>query len=305
MMDVFRPLLESPFLGEIMAVGAGLVWAFAVILYRTTGRAVHPLGLNLFKTALGSLLLAATVLALGQPVLPDRPWQSYALLAASGIIGITVSDTLFFACLNRLGAGLTGIVDCVNVPFIILFSFVFIGERLSLRQSLGVVLILLAIILVTGKKDAALPPRRDLLPGIGLGVLAMITMAAGIVMVKPLLHQTPVIWATFLRSAAATAALAAVMLFHPGRAAILRPLRTPANWRAMVPAAFLGSYIALVAWMAGMKFTQASVAAPLSQLNSVFIFVLAAIFLKEKITGIKTAALVLATLGAVFVSWPR
>jgi len=33
--------------------------------------------------------------------------------------------------------------------------------------------------------------------------------------------------------------------------------------------------------------------------------VLAAIFLKEKITGVKTAAVVLATLGAVLVSWPN
>jgi drug/metabolite transporter (DMT)-like permease len=304
MMDAFRPLQSSPFFGEIMAVGAGLVWAFAVILYRTTGRAVHPLGLNLFKTVLGTILIAATVLALRQPVFPARPWQSYALLAASGIIGITVSDTLFFACLNRLGAGLTGIVDCVNIPFVIVFSFVFVGERLTARQFLGVVLILAAIILVSGKKDAALPSRRDLLPGIGLGILAMITMAAGIVMIKPLLRQTPVLWATFLRSASAAAALAVVMLFHPRRGPILRPLRTMANWKSMVPAAVLGSYIALAAWMAGMKFTQASVAAPLSQLNSVFIFILAAIFLKEKITGVKTAAVVLATLGAVFVSWP-
>lgn len=303
MIEVLRPLLSSPFLGEIMAVCAGLVWAFAVILYRTTGRAVHPLGLNLFKTALGSVLLAATILALRQPVFPGRPWSNYALLGASGIIGITISDTLFFACLNRLGAGLTGIVDCINIPFVILFSFVFIGERLTPRQFLGVVLILVAIVLVSVRKDAALPSRRDLLPGIGLGILAMITMAAGIVLIKPLLRQTPVLWATFVRSAFGFAALAVIIPFLRRRLRILRPLLVPANWKSMVPAAVLGSYLALAAWMAGMKFTQASVAAPLSQLNSVFIFILAAIFLKEKITGVKTAAVVLATLGAVLVSW--
>jgi drug/metabolite transporter (DMT)-like permease len=52
-----------------------------------------------------------------------------------------------------------------------------------------------------------------------------------------------------------------------------------------------------------MKYTLASVAAPLNQLNSIFIFVLAAIFLKEKVTKAKMAALVLATLGAFLVSW--
>jgi drug/metabolite transporter (DMT)-like permease len=305
MTDVFRALEGSPFRGEIMAVGAGLVWAVAVLLYRTSGRAVHPLGLNLFKTSLGSLLIAVTMLAAGQPVLPGRPWQSYALLAASGVIGITISDSLFFACLNRLGAGLTAVVDCVNIPFIILFSFLFIDERLTARQLLGVLLIIVAIVLVSLKKDASLPPRRDLLPGIALGILAMVTMAAGIVMIKPLLRETPILWATLVRVASAAVVLAAAVLAHPGRRPILRPLRLPANWKPMVPATILGSYVALVAWMAGMKYTQASVAAPLSQLNSVFIFVLAAIFLKEKVTGVKTAAVVLATLGALLVSWPR
>lgn len=305
MADLFQSLQSSPFRGEIMAVGAGLVWAVAVLLYRMSGRAVHPLALNLFKTGLGSLLLGVTMLAAGRPLLPDRPWQSYGLLAASGIIGITISDTLFFACLNRLGAGLTAVVDCVNIPFVILFSFLFIGERLSARQLLGVLLIIMAIILVSGKKDASLPPRRDLVQGISLGVLAMITMAAGIVMIKPLLHDTPILWATFLRVASSAIVLAGIVIAHPQRRPILRPLSTLANWKSMVPATLLGSYVALIAWMAGMKYTQASVAAPLSQLNSVFIFVLAAIFLKEKVTGVKTAAVILATLGAVFVSWPR
>jgi len=162
-----------------------------------------------------------------------------------------------------------------------------------------------AIILVSLKKDASLPPRRDLIAGVALGILAMMALAAGIVMIKPLLRDTPVLWATFVRVASAGVALAGTVLAHPRRAQLLRPLAAPVNWRPMVPAAFLGSYISVVAWMAGMKYTQASVAAPLSQLNSVFIFVLAAVFLREKVTGLKTAAVVLATLGALTVSWPR
>jgi drug/metabolite transporter (DMT)-like permease len=277
----------------------------AVLLYRTSGRSVNPLGLNLFKTTLGTLLLMLTMLVLKQPIFPDRPWSSYALLLASGIIGITLSDTLFFACLNRLGAGLTAIVDCINIPFVILFSFLFIDERLSVLQLFGVFLIILAIVLVSSQKDAGLPPRRDLILGIFLGIMAMLTSAAGIVMIKPTLRETPVLWATFIRVASAAVVLGSFILVHRERRPILRPLRSLANWKSMVPATFFGSYVALVAWMAGMKYAQASVAAPLSQLNSVFIFVLAAIFLKEKVTTLKTSAVILASLGAVLVSWPR
>lgn len=296
-------LQNSPLRGELLSAGSALIWAVAVLLYRVSGRTVHPLGLNLFKSLLGTAMVVLTMLLLGESMLPKTLWQDYALLGLSGLIGIALSDTLFFQCLNTLGASLTAVVDCLYSPFVILFSFLFIGERLSLRQLLVVSLILSALILVSISKEKGLPPRKSLLVGIGLGILAMITLAASIVMIKPLLARSPVLWATLWRMAAGGAALLIVVSFHPRRRQICRPLAAPANWRWLVPGTFVGAYVALIAWMAGMKYTLASIAAPLNQLNSIFIFVLAAIFLKEKVTKAKIAALILATLGAFLVSW--
>jgi len=303
MAGLFEMLQNSPLRGEILSVGAALTWAVAVLLFRVSGRTVHPIGLNLFKSFLAIVLLVLTMLLLGESLLPKTAWQDYALLGLSGFVGITLSDTFFFQCLNLLGASLTAVIDCLYSPFVILFSFLFIGERLNARQLLGVALILSALALISRSKEKGLPPRKKLLLGIGLGTLAMVTLAASIVMIKPLLSRSPVLWATLWRMAAGGTALLIVLPFHPRRRLISRPLAAPANWRSMVPGTFLGAYIALVAWMAGMKYTLASVAAPLNQLNSIFIFVLAAIFLKERVTKGKMAAVALATLGALLVSW--
>ena len=303
MAGLLEMLQNSPLRGEILSVGAALTWAIAVLLFRVSGRTVHPLGLNLFKNFLAVVILVLTMLALGEPLLPKTAWQDYALLGLSGFLGITLSDTFFFHCLNILGASLTAVIDCLYSPFVILFSFIFINERLNARQSLGVALILSALVLVSSSKGKDVPPRKKLLLGIGLGTLAMITLAASIVMIKPLLARSPVLWATLWRMGAGGLALLIPLLFHPRRRLIFRALAVPANWRSMVPGTFLGAYIALVAWMAGMKYTLASVAAPLNQLNSIFIFILAAIFLKEKVTKSKMAAVALATLGAFLVSW--
>ncbi len=304
MTELLHGLQNVPFRGEILSAGSAFLWAIAVLLFRVCGRTVEPLGLNLFKSALSTILLVLTMLVVGEPLFPHAPWESYGLLILSGILGIAVSDTLFFACLNLLGAGLTAIVDCFYSPFVILFSFFFIGERMAPRRLSGVALILAAMVLVSRKDGQGLPPRENLFKGIGLGILAMLTMAAGIVMIKPMLAYTPVLWATQLRIGAATLALAGLVGAHPRRRRIVSPLGNPANWKTMSLASFLGTYIALLAWMAGMKYTQASVAAPLNQLATVFIFVLAAVFLKEKATRPKIAAVVLATLGAFLVSWP-
>jgi drug/metabolite transporter (DMT)-like permease len=304
MAEFFHSVQTSPFLGEILSVGSAFGWAIAVLLFRVSGKSVHPLGLSLFKNVLATGLFILTMLLLGEPLLPRAPWHSYGLLALSGAIGLALSDTLFFYCLNLLGAGLTAIVDCLYSPFVILFSILFIRERMSVRQVVGVLSILSAVFLISRKGGEGMPPRKNLILGIGLGALAMVTMAAGIVMIKPLLNHSPILWASFLRMGAGALAVAGVLLFHPRRHVMCGPLAISSNWRIMVPASVLGAYFANIAWMAGMKLTRASVAAPLNQLNTIFIFILAAIFLREKVTKGKMVAVVLATLGAFLVSWP-
>ncbi len=304
MAPLFEPLQNMPFRGEIFSVVAALIWAAAVLLFRISGRTVPPLGLNLFKNAFAVVALLLTIRLLGLPLLPGASVLNYGLLGLSGLIGVAVSDTLFFACLNLLGASLTAVVDCLYSPFVILFSFLFIGERLAGRQMAGVGLILFALVLISRAKDKGLPPRKDLVRGIALGTLAMITLAASVVMIKPLLAGSSVVWATFWRMAVGTLALGAILPFHPARRKIIQPLLKLRNWRSIGPAAFLGAFISPLVWMAGMKHTLVSIAAPLNQLNSIFIFILAAFILKERVTVPKIAAIVLATAGAFLVSWP-
>jgi drug/metabolite transporter (DMT)-like permease len=66
----------------------------------------------------------------------------------------------------------------------------------------------------------------------------------------------------------------------------------------------MATYMSNAFWLAGMRLTKASVASALNQLSTIFIFVMAALFLKEKATPRKVAAVVLAFLGALLVSVP-
>jgi drug/metabolite transporter (DMT)-like permease len=302
--NFFHSVRGLPHLGETLSLISALLWASSVILFRIGGKTVHALGMNLFKSGLSLVLLFLTLLVLDQPAWPALPGGHYLLLVASGIIGIAVSDTLFFLALNILGAELLAIVDCSYSPFVIGLSYLFIGERMNAGQSLGAVLIVLAVFLITLKKSDSLLSRQALLTGIGLGVLAMFSTAAGIVMIKPLLNQTSFLWASFVRMAGGTVSLAAFLAAHPGRKAILEPLLRPKSLKILVPASLLGSYLSQIIWMGGMKYTQASIASAINQLNTIFIFILAAIFLKERITPLKLAAVIGAFAGACLVSFP-
>ena len=285
-------------LGEILALASGVAWAVAVVLFRVSGRSIHPVGLNLGKNVLGLVLIVPTLLLLGEPLAPAVPASATGLLLLSGVLGIAVSDTLFFNALNRLGASLTAIVDCFYSPFVIALSFLLLGERLSLVQLAGAALVVSAILTVSkeGKIEKLAP--KDLAAGIAYGIAAMFFTALGIVMVKPVLDEVSVFWATLVRMAGGTAALALLLPALKTRRAVVAPLFDRRNWKALVPAAFFGSYLSLILWTGGMKYAKASVAAVLSQLNTIFIVVIAAVFLRERLTGWKALAVVLAFVGA-------
>jgi|WetSurMetagenome_2_1015567.scaffolds.fasta_scaffold112131_2 drug/metabolite transporter (DMT)-like permease len=299
-------IAHLPHLGEYLALASAVAWAIAVILFRVSGRTVSPIGLNLFKNVFALLLFLAIMPVLGRKVLPAASFGDCALLLASGFLGVAVSDTLFLTALNTLGASFLAIVDCVYSPFIIVLSYFFLGERLNLWQLAGVLLIAAAIGLLAWKSPAenGMIPRRDLVRGIVLGILAMLTVAVGIVMIKPMLAHTDVFWATSMRLLGGIGGLILVLPFHPRRREILRSLAVPANWKSMVPASIFGSFLSLLFWVAGMKYTLATVAAVLNQMNVIFIFILAAVFLKEKASPWKIFAVLLAFLGAFLASFP-
>jgi len=296
-------LTASRSIGEMLALASGLVWAVAVILFRVSGRKVHPIGLNLFKTVLAFVFMAPTMLVLGEPFFPSVPASTTGLLLLSGALGIAVSDTLFFHSLNRLGASLVAIVDCFYSPFVIALSFLLLGERMTGWQLLGAGLVVSAVLTISREKRAEKIDGMNLLLGILYGILAMFFVALGIVMVKPVLGKVSVVWATLVRLAGGAAALILLVPFLRQRRAMLGPLAVAGNWKAMVPASFFGS-LSLVLWMGGMKYAKVSVAAILNQLNTIFIVIIAALFLKERLTGWKIAAVILAFVGAYLASMP-
>lgn len=304
MPDLFGLPSALPHPGETLSVLSALIWAFAIILFRVVGQRVHALGMNLFKTALGAALFGLTLAVAGEALLPPLPVHHYLLLILSGLVGVAAADTLLFVALLKLGAELTAIVDCVYVPFVVGLSILFLGETMSPVQSGGVVLIVLAVFLITRRRTDAQIPRRALWTGTGAGVLSMLFSAAGIVLMKPVLADSSIVWASFVRLASGTVFVGLSVALWPGRREILKSLISPKNIRLLAPASFLASYLSLVVWMAGMKYAQASVAAALNQMSTIFIFILAAMLLKERITPLKLAAVILAIGGAVLVAVP-
>jgi drug/metabolite transporter (DMT)-like permease len=290
-------------LGEVMALSAAIVWAFAVILFKKSGESVHPIGLNLVKNLLAVTLFIPTAWLFGESLLLPASTGTYLMFLASGALGIGLADTFFFKSLNSLGAGLSAIVDCLYSPSIIGLSIIWLGESLSTLQLVGVVLIVSAVLTILVEKHTTVSDRRQIYWGVFWGAMAMFTMAIGIVMIKPLLTDAPLIWATQVRLVGGLAVLFLMLLLHPARKKIIDSARSTHRWGYTISGSFMGGYLSMLLWLAGMKYTQASTAAALNQTSNVFVFIFAAIFLKEKITPVRMGAIALGVGGALLVTF--
>ncbi|HOT02292.1 MAG TPA: DMT family transporter, partial [Acidobacteriota bacterium] len=144
--------------------------------------------------------------------------------------------------------------------------------------------------------------RRQIILGVVWGVLAMFTLALGIVIAKPVLEHTPVIWATTVRQIGCLAALLPIALVSPKRREHLAVIRPNRDWRFMLPGAILGSYLSLIFWIAGMKYVEVGVAAILNQSSTIYVLILAAMFLREPFTRRKAIASLVALTGILLVT---
>ena len=292
-----------PYFGEILAIACAFVWSLAIILFKKSGEVVHPLALNLFKNVLAIVLLVPTLWLFGVSWPRGIPASDYGIILLSGMLGIGIADTLFFVVINRLGAGLYAIIDCLYSPAVITLAVLGLGERMSGWQLFGTLLIISAVFIATFEKPQGEVASKNLRGGIFYGVLAVLLVAVGIVIVKPVLERLPLLWVTELRLMGGSVVLLIVLVFHSGRKAVLQSLLSSHHRAYTFFGSFLGAYVSMILWLGGMKYTQASIAAALNQTSNVLIFLLAALLLREPITLKRSFGILLGVGGAYLVTF--
>jgi drug/metabolite transporter (DMT)-like permease len=297
-------------LGEALSLGSAISWSVAVVLFRRVfsgDTPVSPFALNLFKNAVAILLMSGTLLILGEPVNMDRSAEDWARLIASGVLGIGISDLFFFHALRRLGAGRLTVVECAYAPSVALFGVLLLGEIPTLGDALGAALVAAGMLVMASGRPKQVaqtgPGGGDASPVIGalLGLGAMLTVAAAIIVAKPAFESGGLVEVALIRLISGAGALLLLTLPSRSRRAELAVLRPSPAWRAMIPAAVLGSWLSMLLWVGGFKYTDAATAAVLNQTTTVFTLLLARIMLGEPLTGRRIAAVLLGFSGALCV----
>ncbi len=286
-------------LGEFFSLACAAVWAVAVVLFRRNSHQLGPFETNLVKNGLAFVLLLATIPFTSGLQFPALTHEQIWLSLVSGAIGIAVADVLYLYTLRQIGASRTAIIASLYSPFVVAGSFLFLGERLNAWQMAGFVLVLCGILLATWHKPQTRADRRHYLLGVAAGASSILLMATAVIMLKRTLEEADFFWVVTLRLAGALLLTALPLCYPPFLRKVWSNLRRFRQWKSLLLASFLGTYLAMVLWLAGYRYTSASIAAILNETASIFIVLLAWLFLREPLTPAKGFGVIITTTGVV------
>lgn len=288
--------------GKIFALSCAFLWAVSVILFKKSGESITPLGLNIFKSTVSAILFIPVLIIAGTPLVPHGLYyRDFFIITASGILGISISDSLFFKALNMLGAGLTAIVDCFYIPSVLILSYVFLRTPISFLEITGGLLVILAILIASLKVTKGKKSEKKIILGVIYGAMAMFIMGISIILMKPILDRTPIIWVTEVRIFAGVIGLFIFLYFQKNRKEVIDSLTNLKNWKYALPGSILGNFIAMTLWVAAFKLTSVNSAAILNQVNTIFVVIMASLILKEKFTLRRIFATILGFAGSIII----
>jgi drug/metabolite transporter (DMT)-like permease len=277
--------VSSTLAGEAACLTAALLWAVSLAVFRSSIAAHGARTINLAKCLLAAVLQGVTVLFLGQAgSLTSASARDLVLLAASGLIGLTLGDTALFVAVTRIGLHRTLLLQTLSPVFAAILAALWQGERPTTLQAVGAAVVLAGVGVVVAPSGArraggngisGKPVSRTeaggwAAGGVLLAVLAAFGQGSGLVLAKVGMAEIPVVAASFFRLAAAAIGLALVGAAVGRLRGLVAVARSPADLARVVPATFFGTYLALFAMMAGVALAPASVAAVLLSTSPLF-----------------------------------
>jgi drug/metabolite transporter (DMT)-like permease len=289
--------MDERVLGISMALGTALVWSTAVLLLRG-GVAVGPFQTNLFKNAVGSVLIALTLAFTGWDALLAISADDVAMLVVSGVLGIAIGDILFLAALERLGASWMAIIDCAYAPTVVVIAVLWLGEPVGPTFALGATLVAGGLLVASWRRGVDEPVTS----GILLGLASIVVVAVGVVIAKPALGRSGLVAATAVRLFAGLLGQVVVQLPSERGRRAFAVFANPLAWRTLLPAAVLGTWLSMILWLGGIKYIEASTAAVLNQTATIFTLLGARFVLLEPVPARRWLGAAIAAAGAVVVA---
>lgn len=287
-------------LGDLYALLTAVCWSTAVILFDISSKKMGSVQMSFIKNLIGVVGFIFTVIFFKIPF-PHFSNIQIILLIISGLIGVGIADLMFISSLKKLGSGFSAIIATIYSPSIFIFSFYMYGESISYKSYIGGILVIFGIIVSTFELPRT-KKRKTIILGILLGIFAQIFTAFSILLVKPIMLENSIIYIALYRFSIGLLFTFFFLNYINKKDDLFEKIILGLKNKYVIIGSLMGTYLSVILWLAGFKYTLAGRAAIYNQLSTILIILLAYFFLREPISKKKWTGIILSILGAFIIS---
>jgi len=175
-------------IGGLAALGTSILWAAGSTFFTFASRELGSVTVNRVRLLLATIFLAITHLAINGALIPvnvePETWFWFVL---SGVIGLVLGDAFLFQAFVWIGPRLSMLLMSLAPVISVIFSWIFLAERLTLLQVLGIGITVLGVstvILDRGRLNQANGQNRNYLKGLLFGLGGAVGQALGLITSK-------------------------------------------------------------------------------------------------------------------------
>ncbi len=180
--------MNRTLVGILCGLGAASIWGGMYVVSKVVLEIIPPFSLVTLRLLLGAITLAIVLFLRGFPNISRR---QLGQVLGVGFVGYGISLSLQFLGTKLSTAANGSLVTSATPAFVLLFAWLLLGEKITVRRLLALFLATMGVIAVIDPRSAQLNP--DLFLGNLLLIGAAITWALYSVLVRKVTQNTDVL----------------------------------------------------------------------------------------------------------------
>jgi len=274
-------------LGEFAALLTAFFWTVTSLSFESASHKIGSIAVNILRLVIGFAFLSVFTLIRRGLILPvDASYENWIWLSLSGLVGFVFGDLFLFKSYTMIGSRFSMLIMTLVPPITAFFSFLILGEKLTLFHYLGMTLtfagIAMAIFSRSGKGEKLslkLTPK-----GILYAFGGAVGQALGLVLSKFGLKDYDPFAATQIRIIAGIFGYTLLVTILVRWGSVFKATRNKDGMLLTSLGAFFGPFLGVSFSLVAVKYTEAGIASTIMALVPVFIIIPAVLFFKEKVT---------------------
>lgn len=273
--------------GEFAALLTALFWTVTSLSFESASHRIGSLSVNILRLLIGITFLSIFNFVYRGIAFPtDATRENWIWLTLSGLIGFVFGDLFLFKSYTIIGSRFSMLIMTLVPPITAFFSFIILGERLTLFNYLGMTLTFSGIAMAVFSRDGEneklslkLSPR-----GVLYAIGGALGQALGLVLSKFGLKDYDPFAATQIRIIAGIVGFALLITFLRRWSNVGKAVRNREGMLFTTLGSFFGPFLGVSFSLISVKYTEAGIASTIMALVPVFIILPAVLLYKQKVT---------------------